>query len=176
MIDSHCHLNFLNLRNDLLNIIKRCKDSCVSKLLSINTKPQEFENHLDIIKDFKNIFISYGIHPQEINNESILSFEDLEKQIINPQLIALGETGLDYYHSTEFKEKQIEIFESHIEASKLFDLPIIIHWNKDTGLQQPTTIEHHLSFDNGGKFNTITIMFSKEKLVKLLGEKLLKDY
>ena len=127
MIDSHCHLNFSNLRNDLLNIIKRCKDSGVSKLLSINTKPQEFENHLDIIKDFKNIFISYGIHPQEINNESILSFEDLEKQIINPQLIALGETGLDYYHSNEFKEKQIEIFESHIEASKLFDLPIIIH-------------------------------------------------
>ena len=127
MIDSHCHLNFSNLRNDLLNIIKRCKDSGVSKLLSINTKPQEFENHLDIIKDFKNIFISYGIHPQEINNESILSFEDLEKHIINPQLIALGETGLDYYHSTEFKEKQIEIFESHIEASKLFDLPIIIH-------------------------------------------------
>ncbi len=127
MIDSHCHLNFSNLSNDLLNIIKRCKDSGVSKLLSINTKPQEFENHLDIIKDFKNIFISYGIHPQEINNESILSFEDLEKQIINPQLIALGETGLDYYHSTEFKEKQIEIFESHIEASKLFDLPIIIH-------------------------------------------------
>ena len=127
MIDSHCHLNFSNLRNDLFNIIKRCKDNGVSKLLSINTKPQEFENHLDIIKDFKNIFISYGIHPQEINDESILSFEDLEKQIINPQLIALGETGLDYYHSTEFKEKQIEIFESHIEASKLFDLPIIIH-------------------------------------------------
>ena len=127
MIDSHCHLNFPTLRKDLKNIIERCKNNDVTKLLTINTKPIEFDEHLSLIKDFDNIYISYGIHPQEVNHESYLSFDDIEKKIINPKLIGIGETGLDFYHSIEFQNKQLEIFELHIKASKVFDLPIIIH-------------------------------------------------
>ena len=127
MIDSHCHLNFPSISNHITEIIKRCRNIGVKKILTINTIPSEFENHLNLIKDFDNIYISYGIHPQEVNNESFLSLDDINKQMMSSKLIALGETGLDYYHSTEFKQKQIEIFESHIEASKILDLPIIIH-------------------------------------------------
>ena len=127
MIDSHCHLNFPKIKNDLKNIIERCTDNGVSKLLTINTNPFEFDDHLNLIKEFKNIYIAYGIHPQEVKNESFLSFDDIEKKIKNSKLIGIGETGLDFFHSKEFKKKQIEIFESHIEASKIFDLPIIIH-------------------------------------------------
>ena len=127
MIDSHCHLNFDSLSNDLSNVIKRCNDNNVTKLLSINTKPEEFEYHLDLIKDYNNIYISYGIHPQEVNNESLLSLNDIENNINNSKLIALGETGLDFYYSIEYKKKQIQVFEAHIEASKNFNLPLIIH-------------------------------------------------
>ena len=56
-----------------------------------------------------------------------MSFKEIEKIIDNPKLIALGETGLDFYHSIKYKKKQIEVFEAHIEASKIYDLPIIIH-------------------------------------------------
>ena len=127
MIDSHCHLNFESLSKDISNIIKRCYENGVTHLLSINTRPKEFESHLDLIKDYNNIYISYGIHPEHIDNESKLSFIEIEKVIENPKLIAFGETGLDFYHSIQYKQKQIEIFESHIEASKIYDLPIIIH-------------------------------------------------
>ena len=127
MIDSHCHLNFESLSKDLKNVIKRCDKNNVKKILSINTKPNEFKNHLDLIKNYKNIFISYGIHPQEVNNKTFFSFKDIEKYIYNSKLIALGETGLDFYYSNQNKKKQLEIFENHIEASKLFNLPIIIH-------------------------------------------------
>ncbi len=127
MIDSHCHLNFDSLSNDLYNIIKRCNDNGVTKILSINTKPEEFEKHLELINDYNNIYISYGIHPQEVNEESNLLFTDIEKYIQNNKLIALGETGLDFYHSIKYSNKQIEVFERHIEASLNFDLPIIIH-------------------------------------------------
>ena len=127
MIDSHCHLNFDSLSKNLSNIIKRCNDNNVTKLLSINTKPEEFEYHLDLIKDYNNIYISYGIHPQEVNNESLLSLNDIENNINNSKLIALGETGLDFYYSIEYKKKQIQVFEAHIEASKNFNLPLIIH-------------------------------------------------
>ena len=127
MIDSHCHLNFESLSKDISNIIKRCYENGVTHLLSINTSPKDFENHWDLIKDYNNIYISYGIHPENVDNESKLSFTEIEKVIENPQLIAFGETGLDFYHSIQYKQKQIEIFESHIEASKIYNLPLIIH-------------------------------------------------
>ena len=90
MIDSHCHLNFPSISKDLKNIIKRCKENGVSKLLSINTNPYEFEKHLNLIKDFKDIYISYGIHPQEVNNDSYLSFDEIDKYTSNSRLIGLG--------------------------------------------------------------------------------------
>ena len=127
MIDSHCHLNFDKLSNNLPNIIKRCAENEVTKILSINTNPNEFKKHLDLIEEYSNVYIAYGIHPHDINKNSFFSFDDLHKYISNHKLIGLGETGLDFFHSIEFKEKQYEIFEAHIEASKLFDLPIIIH-------------------------------------------------
>ena len=127
MIDSHCHLNFETLSKDLPNIVKRCIDNGVTHLLSINTNPKDFQTHLDLISDYSNIFISYGIHPAVIDNETVFSNKEVEKIIENNKLIALGETGLDFYHSAKYKEKQIEIFEAHIEASKIYDLPLIIH-------------------------------------------------
>ena len=59
MIDSHCHLNFPSLSKDLDNVLKKCKNNGVTKLLTINTKPIEFEEHLNLIKDFDDIFIGY---------------------------------------------------------------------------------------------------------------------
>ena len=127
MIDSHCHLNFTSISSDIKNIINRCESNGIKKLLTINTNPKDFQDHLNLIREYDNIFISYGIHPQEVDINSELSFKDIENHMTNPKLVAIGETGLDYYHSTEFKTQQIQIFESHIEASKKFDLPLIIH-------------------------------------------------
>jgi len=127
VIDSHCHLNFSTLRTNLKDVIKRSEASGVTKLLTINTKPNDFDDHFSLIKDFDNIYIAYGIHPQEVTEDSFLSFEDIEKKMKSPKIIGIGETGLDFFHSVEFKKKQQEIFEQHIEASKVFDLPIIIH-------------------------------------------------
>ena len=127
MIDSHCHLNFPDIRADINNIIKRCEVNGVNKLLTINTNPDEFDDHLNLIKDFDNIYITYGIHPDKVIENTYLSFADIENRIKNSRVIGIGETGLDFFHSLEFKQKQYEIFESHIKASKEFDLPIIIH-------------------------------------------------
>ena len=127
MIDSHCHLNFPSIKAEIKNVIKRSGASGVTKLLSINTNPNKFDDHFNLIKDFKNIYIAYGIHPEEVKDNSFLSLDDLENKIKNPRVIGIGETGLDFYHSNEFEKKQYEIFESHIIASKEFDLPIIIH-------------------------------------------------
>ena len=151
MIDSHCHLNFTSLSSDIDNIINRCKVNGIEKLLTINTNPSNFQEHLNLIQKYDNIFISYGIHPQEVNNESYLSIKDIETYINNSKLVALGETGLDYYHSTEYKNYQIKIFESHIEASIKYDLPIIIH--------QRNSEDDIINILNNFKNNKLNIVF-----------------
>ena len=78
MIDSHCHLNFPAIKADIKNVIKRSKASGVTKLLTINTNPSEFDDHFNLIKEFKNIYIAYGIHPDEVKDNSFLSLDDLE--------------------------------------------------------------------------------------------------
>ena len=127
MIDSHCHLNFPAIKADIKNVIKRSKASGVTKLLTINTNPDEFDDHFNLIKEYENIYIAYGIHPEEVKDNSYLSLDDIEDKLKISRVIGIGETGLDFYHSIEFKKKQYDIFESHIKASKEFDLPIIIH-------------------------------------------------
>jgi len=127
VIDSHCHLNFKNIKEDIQNIIFKAKNNNVTSILSINTNPIEFDEHIKIINQYKNIYISYGLHPQEIESNSKFSLNDILLNINHPKVIGLGETGLDFYHSTEFKKKQYEIFEIHIEGSIESSLPLIIH-------------------------------------------------
>ena len=127
MIDSHCHLNFSSLIKNFDNVINNSINNNITGILSINTHPKDFSNHLNLIKNYKSIYISYGLHPDNINDKIILSLEDILKNTINEKVIGIGETGLDFYRSIEFKKKQIKIFETHIEASIKTKLPLIIH-------------------------------------------------
>ena len=127
MIDSHCHLNYDNLSKDFSSIIKRAQDNNITAILSINTNPDEFESHYQLIKKHQSLFISYGLHPAEVNSLNIVSLESLKFYCKYDQVIGIGETGLDFYHSTEHKSEQYQSFENHIECSYETNLPLIIH-------------------------------------------------
>ena len=127
MIDSHCHLNFDSLIKDFELIIKRAKNNGITSILSINTNPDDFESHFELIKQYKSLFISYGLHPAYVNSDNILSVELLKKICAFDQVIGIGETGLDFFHSIEHKSEQYRSFENHIECSYEENLPLIIH-------------------------------------------------
>tara|TARA_Y100001970_G_scaffold69243_1_gene88328 strand:- start:6227 stop:7015 length:789 start_codon:yes stop_codon:yes gene_type:complete len=127
VIDSHCHLFFKSIRNDFNNILYRAKNNNIKTILSINTNPLEFNEHLNLIKNYQNIYISYGLHPDEVNEKSNISVENLILNCKHDKVIGLGETGLDFYYSKKNKIKQYEIFEKHIEASIKTSIPLIIH-------------------------------------------------
>ena len=78
MIDSHCHLNFDNLSKDFSSIIKRAKENNITAILSINTNPDEFESHYQLIKKHQSLFISYGLHPANVNSFNIPSINSLK--------------------------------------------------------------------------------------------------
>ena len=127
MIDSHCHLNFDNLSKDFSSIIKRAKENNITAILSINTNPDEFESHYQLIEKHQSLFISYGLHPANVNSFNIPSINSLKFYCEYEQVIGIGETGLDFYRSTEHKSEQYQSFENHIECSYETNLPLIIH-------------------------------------------------
>lgn len=127
MIDSHCHINFESLSNNLIEIINNAKNNNITSILSINTDPDNFSNHYNLIKNYKSIFISYGLHPENVSSKKSLTKDNIIKNLTKDKVIGIGETGLDFYHSLEFKKEQYINFENHIEASIESNLPLIIH-------------------------------------------------
>ena len=127
MIDSHCHLNFDNLSKDFSSIIERAKENNITAILSINTNPDKFESHYQLINKHQSLFISYGLHPENVNPFNIPSVDNLKFFCEYEQVVGIGETGLDFYRSAEHKSEQYQSFENHIECSYETNLPLIIH-------------------------------------------------
>jgi len=127
MIDSHCHLDHEPLFNNINEILLRAKVVGLKKLLTISTSNQSFENILKILEIDEIIYGTYGIHPHETKNNKVTKNIIIENIKKHPKLIGIGETGLDFYYNHSQKDKQINSFKEHIEASIEIELPIIVH-------------------------------------------------
>ncbi len=125
-IDSHCHLNFPELRNRLPEILERMKENSVSHALCVCVELPEFPSVLELAERFPHLYASVGVHPDyadtpEPSVEQLLALSD------HPRVIAIGETGLDYYRLEGDLEWQRERFRTHIRASRASRKPLIIH-------------------------------------------------
>jgi len=127
MIDSHCHLDHEPLLSNLDDVIKRSKNIGISKLLTICTTLDSFVKIKEIVKKDEMIYGTFGIHPHEVKNNEISSDKIVEQITNNKKIIGIGETGLDFYYNNSEKEKQIDSFKKHIEASIELQSPLIIH-------------------------------------------------
>jgi len=127
IIDSHTHLDFKDFDDDFADILKRAEENSISHMLSISTSIGNLPRIMKRVKDAENVFISAGLHPSYVNDETLTTSKELVALSANPRVIAYGECGLDYYRGNENSKQQMQIFEAHIEASKTSDLPIIVH-------------------------------------------------
>ena len=127
MIDSHCHLDHEPMFSDLKNVLTRSKENGVEKILSICTTKDSFHKIIEIIKIDPIIYGTYGIHPHEANTDMVTKAEIIKNVTSNKKIIAIGESGLDFYYNHSSKEKQISSFKSHIEAAINLNIPIIVH-------------------------------------------------
>lgn len=128
MIDSHVHLNNLQYKDDLEQVVATAKACGVEKVVLIGCGPEEGVEVLrmkDEDPDFYNIAIGY--HPVDISNYSDAFLKQLEEWIRAGRLIAIGEIGLDYYWHPEEKEQQIIAFKKQLDLAKKYNLPVIIH-------------------------------------------------
>ena len=127
MIDSHCHLDYEPLSNNLDEIIQRSKEVGIEKILTICTTLNSFTKIKEIVKIDKIIFGTYGIHPHEAKNDKISSDLIIKEIKANEKIIGVGETGLDFFYNHSERFDQIKSFEQHINAAVKLDIPLIIH-------------------------------------------------
>lgn len=125
LIDSHCHLHFL----EKIAIDKAILDAGNNNVKIINNvcaSIEEANRILEICNNYNNVFGSIGIHPSEIRDK-IIELDVLLKYFNNEKICSIGETGLDYHFEPFDKVKQKKNFEVHIEVSRKTKLPLIIH-------------------------------------------------
>ncbi|MBT59851.1 MAG: hydrolase TatD [Acidiferrobacteraceae bacterium] len=128
IVDSHCHLDYAELYDQLNEVVKRAEFNRVNHLLTICTTPESFKRILLILKKYKNIYGTYGIHPHEThkykNIDSNIIFNENKKY---KKIIAVGETGLDFFYNHSDKEIQKKSFIEHIKAASELNVPIVVH-------------------------------------------------
>ena len=127
IIDSHCHLDYEPLINNIDQILLNAKKNNISKLLTIGTSLESSKKVLDIINKYSNVYGAIGIHPNSTTGNLEKLDDILALKNNNKKVIAFGETGLDYFYKRSEKNDQIFAFEKHIEFSIAENVPVIIH-------------------------------------------------
>jgi TatD DNase family protein len=126
-VDSHCHLTYEPLVSNLENLINRCNKANVGKLLTIGTNIESSLKCGEISQNFENIYSSVGIHPSNAHIEVNKDNEIQSLYKFNNKNIGYGETGLDFFYSSEHKKRQIELFEKHIDFASKDNATVIVH-------------------------------------------------
>lgn len=127
LVDSHCHLNFDALNDDLDGVLSRAGERGVATMLAIGTKLAEFPEVLAIAEAHDHIFCTVGVHPHEAENEAGIAVEALIKRAAHPRVVGIGETGLDFYYDNAPRDLQRANFRTHIEAARETGLPLVVH-------------------------------------------------
>ena len=128
IVDSHCHLDFPKLFEQLDDVIKRANKKDINLLLSICTTLDSFKKIEQIIKKYSCVYGTFGIHPHESENYTNIDSNyiiDIKKK--NKKVIGIGETGLDFYYTHSNKNIQKKIFIEHIKAASYLKIPLIVH-------------------------------------------------
>ena len=129
LVDSHCHLDRIDLSpfdNNLDNALKAAKSNGVEHFLCVAINTENQQAVLEIAEKYANIHASVGVHPLYTKGESA-SVDSLAKTAAHPKVVAIGETGLDYFYDADSKIKQQELFRVHVQAAVEVGLPLIIH-------------------------------------------------
>ncbi|WP_395343448.1 TatD family hydrolase [Ningiella sp. W23] len=125
-VDSHCHLDRLkHADTELESIVDDALANKVEHMLCVSVSVKEFEAMRDKVAHFPNVSMSCGVHP--LHQEDACDYQTLLSHVKRDDVIAVGETGLDYYYSAETKEVQLQSFVDHIKAANVVEKPLIIH-------------------------------------------------
>lgn len=126
LTDSHCHLNFSLLQDNLHQVLRNARENGVGHMLCVGVTLEKFPEVLALAQTYPQIFASVGVHPDEQQGHDP-SIDELVQRATDPRVIAIGETGLDYFRLKGDMSWQQERFRRHIRAARTAGKPLIIH-------------------------------------------------
>lgn len=126
LVDSHCHLDFPDLAGKLDEVLSAMADNGVTHALCVGVNLEELPAVLALADQHQNVFASVGVHPdyEEVEDPSVERLIELAR---HPKVVAIGETGLDYFRIKDQPEWQKQRFRTHIRAARQVDKPLIVH-------------------------------------------------
>jgi TatD DNase family protein len=127
LIDSHCHLNYAGLGEDVPGVLSRARAAGVAGCLAISCRVSEWDGVIAMADANQGVWASVGIHPHEADDHPDTDAATLIAATAHPRVIAIGETGLDYYYDKSDRDRQKASFRSHIIAARATGLPLIVH-------------------------------------------------
>ena len=97
MIEFTLPSKFEKLSKNIVNLISNSKKHNITSILSINTNPNDFKNHINLLKNYNAIYLSYGLHPSEVKSLNQVNIKDFDKFCKHEKVIGIGETGIDLF-------------------------------------------------------------------------------
>ena len=127
LIDSHCHLEYKGLVEEQQGVLARARQAGVGGFLSISTRQREWVQVIATAERESDVWASVGIHPHEADGHADMGEAALLDAAAHPRVIAIGETGLDYYYDHSDRATQKALFRQHISVARETGLPLIVH-------------------------------------------------
>ncbi|MDD6879060.1 MAG: TatD family hydrolase [bacterium] len=141
-IDSHTHISKYDY-NNIDEVIQNALNNNVKYLIVSCCSVNTINEGLELIEKYNNIFLTIGLHPEEINNYTNNDLDYIRKLAKNTKkIVGIGEIGLDYHYEKDSKNQQIELFEKQLRIAKELNMPIVIH-TRDATLDTINILSKH---------------------------------
>jgi TatD DNase family protein len=128
LVDSHCHLDYYKEEDGELDaVVARARAAGVVTMVTIGTRISEFERVRRIAERYDDVYCTVGTHPHEAASEPEIDVAGIVELTKHPKVIGIGETGLDFYYDHSPRDRQAEVFRTHIAAACESGLPLIVH-------------------------------------------------
>ena len=125
LIDTHAHLNLMGENPE--EVIHECSAAGVRKIITVGINLDSCRDSIELAERFEGVYAALGVHPHEASSLNDKGVEELRELASHTKVVAIGETGLDFYRDLSPRSEQERAFESHIELSRELGLPLIIH-------------------------------------------------
>jgi TatD DNase family protein len=130
-VDTHCHLFLVD--DDPQTVVDGAREAGVERLVCVGIDPASSRTSVELAESFRGVFATAGMHPHTASSLDGPAGAEIEELLANPQVIAVGETGLDHYRMLSPAPDQERAFRLHVEWSRELDKPLVVHvrdaWN-----------------------------------------------
>ncbi len=127
LFDTHAHLDFPRFKKDRTRVIERARESGVENIVNVGADLSSSRRAIELSQEFSGIYVTVGVHPHSADEVNEDVFDQLKELTKDDRVVAIGETGLDFYYDNSPRQIQKEVFQQHLWLARETRLPLVIH-------------------------------------------------